>query len=122
MEKIKKYWKEILIGLLVIFSLNKCTVACNRDTKIKKQTVAINQKDSLIQSQQDSLNILKIRWSDMQTSQTAYQGLAIGNQQELIQQIEQLKSQINILTIENLGLKKDAVKLKKQIQELRNNQ
>ncbi len=122
MEKIKKYWKEILIGLLVIFSLNKCTVACNRDTKIKKQTVEINQKDSLIQSQQDSLNILKIRWSDMQTSQTAYQGLAIGNQQELIQQIEQLKSQINILTTENSGLKKDAVKLKKQIQELRNNQ
>ena len=36
MEYIKKNWKIILIAILVIFSLNKCTVACNRDTTINK--------------------------------------------------------------------------------------
>ena len=47
----------LLIGLLILFSLNKCTVACNRDTKINKQQTELVQKDSIIKVQADSLNI-----------------------------------------------------------------
>ena len=122
MEWIKKHWKEVLIGLLIIFSLNKCTVACNRATKIDKQAIELVQKDSIIKVQSDSLNILKIRWSDAQTSQNTYQGIAMGNQQDLIHQVESLTNvknecerQINNLKAENNKLKQENNQLKQQI-------
>ena len=122
MEKIKKYWREILIGLLVIFSLNKCTTSCSRSRIIKKQNTEIIQKDSLIKVQKDSLNILKIRWDDSQRSQSTYQEIAIGNQNELVNTIIELKNEISIkdahinsLTKENNKLKKENLNLKKQI-------
>ena len=118
MEKLKKYWKEILIALLLLFGMNKCTSSCNRGIVVKKQTIEIQQKDSVIKTQTDSLNILKIRWNDAQTSQTAYQGLAMGNQQDLINQVEQLTSKVNALTAENGKLKTENVRLKKQIKNL----
>jgi spore germination protein GerM len=49
--KIKQELKWGSIGLLILFSLNRCTVACNRDTKIKKlelvQKQTRNSSDSL---------------------------------------------------------------------------
>lgn len=123
MKKIKKYWKEILIGLLVIFSLNKCTVACNRDSKIGKQTVELTQKDSIIRVQSDSLNILKIRFSDAQSSQNTYQGIALNTKQELLDEINSknieinnLKNKVNQLTQENTKLKNDNRNLKNQLE------
>ena len=119
MEKIKKYWREILIGLLVIFSLNKCTTSCSRSRIIKKQNTEIIQKDSLIKVQSDSLNILKIRWTDAQTSQNTYQGIALGNQQELVNQINQLQSEKNDLQVKNNGLSIENKKLKSEIKNLK---
>ena len=127
MEKIKKNWKTILIGLLVIFSLNRCTVACNRDTKVNKQQVELKQQDSIIKSQKDSLNILKIRWDDSQRSQNTYQEIAIGNQNELVNTIIELKNEnsikdakINSLVNENTQLKKEYTKLKRENSSLKN--
>jgi peptidoglycan hydrolase CwlO-like protein len=59
-EKIKKNWKTILIVLLVLFSLNKCTVSCNRQGVIDKQNVEIVKQDSLIKAQNDSIRILNV--------------------------------------------------------------
>ena len=122
MEFIKKHWKEILIGLLVVFSLNKCTVACNRDTTINKQQIELIHKDSVIKNQSDTLNILKIRWNDAQKSQNAYQGIAMGNQQELVNTIGEMKTTIELmtnkvktLTNENNNLKKENKQLKNQL-------
>lgn len=127
MEKIKKNWKTILIALLVIFSLNRCAVACNRDTKVNKQQVELTQKDSIIRSQKDSLNILKIRWDDLQNSQSTYQEIAIGNQNELVNTIIELKNDISIkeakinsLVKENTQLKKEYTKLKRENSSLKN--
>lgn len=124
MEKIKKYWKEILIGLLVIFCLNKCTTSCSRGNVIKKQNIEIVQKDSIIKVQTDSLNILKIRWNDAQNSQSTYQGIAMGNQQELVNTIGEMKTtietmtnKIQTLTNENNKLKKENQQLKQKINE-----
>ena len=54
-NKLKKNWKTILIALLVLFSLNKCTVSCNRQGVIDKQTIELVQKDSIILSKQDTI-------------------------------------------------------------------
>ena len=117
MKKIKQYWKEILIGLLVIFSLNKCTTSCSRGTVVKKQNIELVKKDSTIQVLNDSLNIMKIRWNDALQSQETYQGIAIGNQQDLI-------SQINALKIENENIKREknslAIEIKKKNAEIKN--
>ena len=122
MEKIKKYWKEILISLLVIFSLNKCTTSCSRGTTIKKQNIELIQKDSIIKAQEDSLNIMNVRWKDAQASQNTYQGIALGNQQELVKNIEDMKNTIEFMTnkvqqlsTENNKLKQENKRLKEQV-------
>ena len=127
MEKIKKYWKEILICLLIVFSLNKCTTSCSRGSVIKKQNIEIVQKDSIIKIQSDSLNILKIRWNDAQKSQSTYQGIAMGNQQELVNTIGDMKNTIETmtnkiqqLTIENKGLSIENKKLQLEVKNLKN--
>lgn len=60
MNKIKKNWKEILIGLLVIFCMNKCTVSCNRGSKLDKATKEIATKDSTIAAMSDSIKSLNV--------------------------------------------------------------
>jgi len=122
MEFIKKNWKMILIALLVVFSLNKCTVACNRDTKINKQQTELVQKDSIIKVQADSLNILKIRWDDAQTNKNDLVGVALNTKQELVNQVNQLTNDNNILlqkvnqlTSEVNNLKKENKRLKEQL-------
>ena len=122
MEFIKKHGIKILIALLVIFGMNKCTVSCNRGNEIEKQKIEIVQKDSIIKVQSDSLNILKIRWNDAQTSQSTYQGIALDTKQELSNQVSQLTNEnnnlnqkINVLTSENNKLKNENQQLKQQI-------
>lgn len=122
MEFIKKHGIKIIIILLVIFSLNRCITACNRDIKINNQTTEIAYKDSIIKIQEDSLNILSIRWKDAQTSQSAYQGIAMGNQNTLVNEIESLnnvvnsyKDQVNALKGQNDKLKKENSQLRQQL-------
>ena len=97
MNYIKKNWQIILIVLLLLFGMNKCTVSCNRGNTIDKQQTEIVQKDSIIKVQSDSLNILKIRWTDAQTNQSTYQGIALGTKQALIDSVNILKSEKNLL-------------------------
>lgn len=122
MEYIKKNWKIILIVLLIIFSLNKCTVACNRDTKINKQQTELVQKDSIIKAQNDSLNIFKVRWDENQKGQANYQNLAKGTKQDLENEIESLnnvinayKNQVNALENQNAKLIKENKQLKDKL-------
>lgn len=119
MENLKKYWKEILIVLLIIFGMNKCTVSCNRQTKLNKQETELVQKDSLIKVQSDSLNILRIRWNDAQKSQDTYQGIAMGNQQELVNTIGEMKNTIEFMTNKIQDLTNDNNKLKKENKQLK---
>lgn len=60
MEKIKKNWKTILIVVLLLFSLNKCTVSCNRGSKLSKAEQEIVSKDSAIQKMSDSIKTLNV--------------------------------------------------------------
>ena len=122
MNKIKQHWKEILIGLLTLFSLNKCTQSCNRDTKINTQQIEIIQKDSIIKTQKEQLDILKIRWADAMSNQSTYQGLALGTKQVLLDSINVLKNEKHEIQeklrkseIELNRIKKENIKLKEQI-------
>ena len=122
MEFIKKNWKIILIVLLVLFGMNKCTVSCNRATKIDKQQIELVQKDSIIKAQADSLKVFAIRWDENQKGQANYQHLATGTKEELTNiigdmknTIETLTSKIQSLTTENNQLKKENKQLKKQL-------
>lgn len=119
MEKIKKYWKEILICLLIIFGLNKCTVACNRDSKINKQNIELVQRDSIIKVQTDSLNILNVRWDENQKGQANYQNLATGTKQDLENQVTQLTSENNNLNDKINQLISEINKLKKENSQLK---
>lgn len=122
MEFIKKNWKIILIVLLVLFGMNKCTVSCNRGTKINNQQVELLQKDSIIKAQEDSLKLFAIRWDENKKGQENYQNLATGTKQELTDIINEMKNTISTMTNkiqslanENNQLKKENKRLKEQL-------
>ena len=83
-------------------------------TIINKQAVELVQKDSIIKVQSDSLNILKIRWNDAQNSQNTYQGIALGNQNTLINEIESLNNVINAYKNQVNSLQSEYNKVKKE--------
>lgn len=60
MEKLKKNWKTILIVLLIVFSLNKCTVSCNRGSKLTQAEQTISMQDSTIKAMTDSIKTLNV--------------------------------------------------------------
>ena len=64
LDKIKKNWKTILIIVLTLFSLNKCTQSCNRQSKIDKQNVKIEQLESTLQEKNSEIVSLKRDTSD----------------------------------------------------------
>jgi len=119
MEFIKKNWKIILIAILVAFSLNKCTVACNRDTKLNKQAIELVKKDSIIKAQSDSLNILKVRWDDAQTNKNDLVGVALNTKQELANQVNQLTDDNNSLSQKINTLTSEVNKLKRENKQLK---
>lgn len=58
MEKIKKNWQIILIIVLILFSMSKCTTSCNRGGEIKKLNNKIEQMDSTYIHDVDSLTTI----------------------------------------------------------------
>jgi len=119
MDFIKKNWKIILIVLLVLFGMNKCTVSCNRGTKINKQQMELVQKDSIIKAQSDSLKMFAIRWDENKKGQENYQNLAVGTKQELSNTIDDMKNTINMMTIRIQTLTNENTKLKKENKQLK---
>lgn len=99
MEWIKLHWKEIIIGLLIVFGLNKCTQSCNRQTtideKVTEITVMTNTKDSIINILNDSIGKLNIR---LQVYEEKVAGLnqALSIQDEANKRISEAKKNINV--------------------------
>ena len=119
MEFIKKNWKIILIVLLIVFSLNKCTVACNRDTKINKQQIELVQKDSIIKEKTDSLKVLNIRWTDLQSNKSDLIGVALDTKQELSNQVYNLESDNKLLNNKIKKLETEISNLRKENKQLK---
>lgn len=63
MDKIKKNWQIIVIVILLLFSMSKCTQSCNRQGIINEQSVKIEKLDSLNQ-----INISRIQFLERDTT------------------------------------------------------
>lgn len=57
----KKYWKEIVIVVLALFCLNRCTVGCNRSQTISSQESELTAKDSVVNIMSDSIRTLNAK-------------------------------------------------------------
>ena len=53
-DKIKQHWKVILLCLFAVLWMNRCSVACSRESKIEKLEDQVEQCDSLL-SKRDSI-------------------------------------------------------------------
>lgn len=65
MDKLKKNWKEILICILILFAMNKCTVSCNRGSKLNKANQELVYKDSVNKVMSDSIKSLNVTISNL---------------------------------------------------------
>lgn len=117
-DKLKKNWKNILLILLVIFSLSKCTSSCNRGNQIDRLNYQIEVRDSIIQANGIELDKLNTRLGDAQTSIDSYKGIATGNQRELVEQIQTLSTENRELKEKNRRLNSDNAILNKKVQDL----
>ena len=122
-DKVKRNWKNILLILLLLFSLSKCTSSCNKQRQINKMEYQIVQMDSVITSNGIELDKLNMRLDDAKTSIDSYKGIATGNQQELVNKVSELtqenknlQNKVNSLNKENANLRKEIDELKNEIQ------
>ena len=57
-EKIKNLWKVILICLLTMMWMSKCTTSCSQERTIKTLKTELHQKDSVITVLEDKVDSL----------------------------------------------------------------
>ena len=92
---LNKHWKNIVIVILVLFSLNKCTVSCNRGNKLKQTNVEIMQRDSVITDMNDTIKHLKAEIQILNEKLTGIQNVA-NAKDEAIRNITEAKKNINV--------------------------
>lgn len=118
MNKIKKNWKSILIVLLVLFSLNKCTVSCNRQGVIDKQNIEIVKQDSIIKAQNDSIRILNVELIGKNDKEDALNNAHNLGNDYYTYTISKLNDSIKSLKSSNAKKDKEIKKLNGQISNL----
>ena len=118
-EYFTKHWKVILICLLTVMWMSKCTTSCSRGTEIKRQTKTIEQldsaitkKDSIILDYSNRLNTATEMLNMEREHNGNFTTIASGNQSELNNKIKtltednaKLKRLVNDLARENTELK-----------------
>lgn len=117
-EKIKQHWKVILLCLLAVLWMNRCSVACSREAKIENLEDHIEYKDSLL-SERDSiiremtfeLNMKNALLDSEKSHNSNFTSIASDNQAELMKRVYNL-------TEENTKLKEDNKRQKNLINEL----
>lgn len=127
-DKIKRNWKNILLIILILFSVSKCTSSCTRGKQIDKLNYQIVQMDSVIHANGIELDKLNMRLDDAQTSIDSYKGIATGNQRDLVDKVstlteenKQLKKQVTSLTKENTKLNQKISELEDALQPFEDN-
>jgi len=117
-EYIKDNWKIILIILLLLFGVSKCTSSCNRGNQIDKLNYQIVQMDSIITSNGIEIEKMNIKLDDAKSSIDSYKGIATGNQRDLVDKISSLTEENRNLTNKVNSLSKENKKLNEKINEL----
>lgn len=95
MEKLKKNWYLIVIAILLIFGLSKCSQSCNRQTMIDTQNVELAKRDSTIKVMNDSIVSLSHQ-IDLLTNDKTNQEKLVETQQDAINKINESKKNINV--------------------------
>lgn len=95
MEWIKLHWKEIVIGILIIFCFNKCTQSCSRQNEINQQAIQMSQLDSINMVMIDSIAKLN---TIIKVYEEKVSGLnqALNIQDEANKRLSEAKKNINV--------------------------
>lgn len=117
-EKIKQHWKVILLCLLAVLWMNRCSVACSRESKIENLEDHIEYRDSLL-SERDSiiremtfeLDMKNALLDSEKSHNSNFTSIASDNQAELMKRVYNL-------TQENTKLKEDNKRQKNLINGL----
>lgn len=117
-DKIKQHWKVILLCLFAVLWMNRCSVACSRESKIEKLEDQVEQRDSLL-SKRDSIIREMTFELDMKNALLAsekshnnnFTSIASDNQAVLMKRVVKL-------TEENTKLKEDNKQHKNLINDL----
>lgn len=121
MENIKKHWKMILIVLLIIFGMNKCTTSCNRSSTINKQTIVIdslkNRADSLVRV----IDLQNAEISQMNLRINDNKAISLGNNAYLQDSIIILNGRLQNMSKMYKNEVKEHNKTKKELKKLQEN-
>ena len=117
-EKIKQHWKVILLCLFVVLWMNRCSVACSRESKIEKLEDQVEHRDSLL-FERDSiiremtfeLDMKNALLDSEKSHNSNFTSIASDNQAVLMRKVRNL-------TQENTKLKEDNKRHKTLINDL----
>ena len=117
-DKIKQHWKVILLCLFVVLWMNRCSVACSRESKIEKLEDQVEQRDSLL-FERDSiiremtfeLDMKNALLDSEKSHNSNFTSIASDNQAVLMRKVRNL-------TQENTKLKEDNKRHKTLINDL----
>ena len=117
-DKIKQHWKVILLCLFAVLWMNRCSVACSRESKIEKLEDQVEQRDSLL-SKRDSiiremafeLDMKNALLASEKSHNSNFTSIASDNQAVLMKKVYNL-------TQENTKLKEDNKRHKNLINDL----
>ena len=111
-EKIKQHWKVILICLLTMMWMSKCTTSCSRGKEIERQAKTIEVLDSTITSKDSVIRELMFDISMKEGLLDAadkhsenFTSIASDNQLILLDKVSKLSSENKKLTDDNARLK-----------------
>ena len=111
-EKIKQHWKVILICLLAMMWMSKCTTSCSRGKEIERQAKeiavldsTITSKDSLIRELMFDISMKEGLLDAADKHSENFTSIASDNQIILLDKVSKLSSENKKLTDENGRLK-----------------
>ena len=105
-EKIKQHWKVILLCLFVVLWMNRCSVACSRESKIEKLEDQVEHRDSLIREMTYELDMKNALLDSEKSHNSNFTSIASDNQAELMKRIYNLTEENTKLKEENKHQKK----------------
>ena len=117
-DKIKQHWKVILLCLLTVLWMNRCSVACSRESKIEKLEDQVEQhdsllfeRDSIIREMTFELDMKNALLDSEKSHNSNFTSIASDNQAVLMRKVRNL-------TQENTKLKEDNKRHKTLINDL----
>jgi flagellar motility protein MotE (MotC chaperone) len=115
----KKYWHIILICLFFLLWMSKCSQSCSRGHEINSQSQVIDSLSKVNDTLKNSLNYYTTLYQVETKHNDNFTSIAVGNQTELYNQINQLEKENQAKQEEINNLKSQINVLHKEIKELK---